>query len=497
MVKKIICRFFLRFFVLLTACLGLGSCVSSSKIDNQTKNKPNIVIFITDDLTYTDLGPYASQNALTPNLDAFAQQALKFNYAFDTASMCAPTRMALYTGIQPVRNGAHPNHSKVYDDVRSMPNYLRPLGYRVGIIGKRHEAPLRNFSFEYLGGKSLDVEKSDPAKKTREIDMSVAEEFIKSTDRPFALVVSSNQPHEPWDLGDRSQYKPEEIKVPEDLIDTPETRLALQAYYAEITFADFQFGEILRFLKEADKESNTLVFFLSEQGSTFPFAKWTLYDAGVHAGILARWPGVIKEGSETDAIVQYVDLLPTFLDILEVEENKFDFDGRSILSVLKGETDRHRDFACGIQTTQGILSGSESYPVRSIRNYDYRLIWNLDYNQRFSNVVTVDRSVMNTFSSWQKGNEKAQARANAYITRPEFELYDMRNTHIERENLADSPAHQQIKREMLAQLKSWMQQQGDSGVQTEAEALSRKRSRDERFYPLGVPEGGLALDVEY
>ena len=81
-------------------------------------------------------------------------------------------------------------------------------------------------------------------------------------------------------------------------IDTPETRKALSAYYAEISYLDNQFGTILKLLEEANQTHNTLVIFLSEQGSNFPFAKWTLYDNGHRAAALARWPQKIKMNTQ-------------------------------------------------------------------------------------------------------------------------------------------------------------------------------------------------------
>ena len=70
--------------------------------------------------------------------------------------MCAPKRMSLYTGIHPVCNGAHPNHSKVHDHVKSMAHRLGALGCRTALLGKRHEAQLTYFPFEFMGGRHHD-----------------------------------------------------------------------------------------------------------------------------------------------------------------------------------------------------------------------------------------------------------------------------------------------------------------------------------------------------
>jgi N-sulfoglucosamine sulfohydrolase len=117
------------------------------------------------------------------------------------------------------------------------------------------------------------------------------------------------------------------------------------------------------------------VLFVSEQGSSMPFAgKWSLYDTGIRASAFARWPGIIKPGSVSDALLQYVDVVPTLLEMAGVDSTKVDtgcpdangargFDGRSFLPVLRGETNRQRDFVFAQHTT---VSDSSS-PIRSAR----------------------------------------------------------------------------------------------------------------------------------
>ncbi|MDE0821708.1 MAG: sulfatase-like hydrolase/transferase [Opitutales bacterium] len=108
-------------------------------------------MFLADDMTYSDLGCYGNPDVNTPNLDRLAHQGLRFTRCYNSAPICSPLRQSLYSGLYPVRNGAHPNHSRVYDGIKSLPHCLRPLGYRVAIVGKRHEAPASAFPFEMLG----------------------------------------------------------------------------------------------------------------------------------------------------------------------------------------------------------------------------------------------------------------------------------------------------------------------------------------------------------
>src|SRR3954462_4358379 len=124
--------------------LCLGSNVSSAA------QRPNIVLFIADDLTATDCGPYGAADVRTPNLDALARESLKFTRAFAASATCSPSRSAIYSGLYPFRNGAHANHSLVRDDLKTLPHYMKQLGYRVVLAGKTHIGPREVFPFEYL-----------------------------------------------------------------------------------------------------------------------------------------------------------------------------------------------------------------------------------------------------------------------------------------------------------------------------------------------------------
>ncbi len=473
--------------------------VSCATHHSSEQVKPNFLIFIADDLTYRDISPYGNTDVITPNLKEFAKTAVKYNHMYVSSAMCAPTRMELYTGLQPVRSGAHPNHSRVYDNVRSLPNYLRPLGYRVASLGKRHEFPMENFSFDHLGGMH-----HDNGKTKKELDLSLAKTFFESTGQPWTLVVASNQPHTPWNRGDASQYDEAKLNVPEYLEDTSETRAALTRYYAEISYLDRQFGTVLEYLRKSNQKRDTLIIFLSEQGSNFPFAKWTLYDNGHHSAMLTAWHfgknrASKKQASrETNAIIQYADIVPTLIELAGQSPDKLSLDGKSFVSVLAGSSDKHRDYAFGVHTTRGIYSGAPSYPIRVVTDGRYRLIWNLDHTKQFANSVVKQGGPKHTLSSWLKSeNIATRKRAKRYLARPQFELYNLDEDPFELENLALDPAqHFFIRNKLLTQLKNWMAAQRDEGIKTELDAESRKHI-GKRSVDLGIPAGGTALDYKW
>ncbi|MEM9016980.1 MAG: sulfatase [Verrucomicrobiota bacterium] len=440
-------------FVALFGFLGSGHL--------QTAELPNIVFINADDLTHTDLSIYGGQ-AITPNFDRLASEGIVFDACFQAAPMCSPTRHNLYTGIYPVKSGAYPNHTFAKDGTRSIVHHLEPHGYRVALSGKTHISPKTVFPFEYSGEKNPDMEAIDALMKES-----------KEAGTPFCLFACSNEPHTPWNLGDPGAYPPKEIELPPYFADTPETREGMSAYLAEITYYDGQIGEILDLLDRHSLAENTIVMASSEQGSSFPFAKWTLYDAGLKTALVVRWPGKIEAGTRTDAMVEYVDVVPTILEAIGKEATG-PLDGKSFFPVLSGETDHHKDHVFGIMTTRGIINGSETFGIRSARSKDHLYILNLTPEIKFTNACTKSPEFVSWVEKAEKGAKKAQRLVGKYHYRPAEELYDVSDGWHNWKNLADSPEHASIKSDLRAELDAWMEDQGDLGQETEANAHERQ-----------------------
>lgn len=432
--------------------------------------RPNIVLIIADDQTWHDSGCYGNDVVRTPNIDRLASEGMRFTNCFTATAMCAPTRQQLYTGVFPIRNGAYPNHSKVKPGTKSLVHDFQALGYRVGISGKRHVGPPASFPFDRVGG-------GNP-------NLKAIERFLtEDKSQPAFLVVASHSPHQPWKEGDASVYPPEDIKVPPYLVDVPETRQALSRYYAEVTDFDRELGEVDAILKRNGLKDDTIFIYTSEQGAQFPHGKWTCYDVGLHTALIIRWPGHVAAGSVSDALVQYVDLLPTLLDAVGVDPTTVDtglpgapdggtgFDGRSFLDVLTGKKKSHREFVFGVHTTRGIIKGAECYPIRSIRTRTHKLIWNTNYSIPFQNILTTANDAGRGY--WLAWKRKAQSDptarklVDAYIKRPEFEYYDLENDPYELNNLADKPEYRAKIADLKRRLDEWMTQQGDRGNETE------------------------------
>lgn len=465
-----------------TAGLGaVGLAVFGRAIGARAKDseRPNIMLIIGDDMTWRDCEPYANREVRTPNMARLAREGMCFDAMFTATAMCAPTRQQLYTGMYPVRNGAYPNHSRVYDGVKSLPHYLKRLGYRVGLIGKRHFGPEESFPFEAVGGKGKKKGASNTA--------AIAEFVNRDKKQPYCLIVASNEPHTPWNKGDVSAYGADELTVPPYLVDCPETRENLTQYYAEITYLDGQLGACMKIVDESGRTHNTVVIFTSEQGSPFPFGgKWSCYETGLRTAFLVRWPAKVAPGTRTKAMTQYVDVAPTLIEAAGGDPEKIDtgrpdahgktgFDGRSFLKVLLGKADEHRDYVYGVHTTRGIINGSACYPVRSVRSARYKYIRNLNHEAVFYNVVSTRPGDL--LQVWKRRGQKdpaIAARARFYQYRPAEELYDIEKDPYELQNLASHPAYEKIKSHLGGELDRWMRQQGDQGNATELKAIERQ-----------------------
>lgn len=432
---------------------------------SHAEDRPNFLFVIADDCTYWDMECYGGQ-AKTPNLNRLCEQGMKFTQCFQAAPMCSPTRHCLYSGLYPVKSGAYPNHTFVKEGTKSIAHYLQRAGYRVALSGKQHINPKSSFPFE------LSAKKNNP-------DMAAVNKLFgecHAHDIPFCLFACSNEPHTPWNKGDASAYPPEKLKLPEFFVDTPATREGYSKYLAEITYYDNQVGQLLASLEKHGHADNTLVMVVSEQGNAFTHAKWTCYDMGLQSGMVVRWPGKVSPGSTTDAMVEYVDVVPTFLAAAMAPE-PYGLDGKSFMPVLTGQADTHKEYSFGLQTTRGIINGSDSFGIRSIRSRDYRYILNLSPETKFTNAV--NRS--NWWKEWvalaESGDEHARKMVNAYQHRPAEELFDVNKDPQNQHNLANDSELAAVRSELRERLLQWMASQGDQGQKTELAAHEHQWNR--------------------
>ncbi len=414
--------------------------------------RPDIVIFLTDDQGQLDSTPYGARALRTPNMQRLANAGVTFTRAFVASPSCAPSRAALLTGLMPARNGAEANHSKPRAELKKWPAYFQELGYEVAAFGKvAHYKHTIDYGFDQFAHDTFHDHASIPA----------AVEFLKKRSgiKPLCLFVGSNWPHVPWPTN--SGYNGAELPLPAGSVDTPETRDWRARYAAAVTKADDDLGNIY----EAARSSlgtNTIFVFSSDHGAQWPFGKWNLYDAGIRVPLIIAWAGVVKPGARTDAMVSWIDFLPTFLEAAGGLPPK-DIDGESFLPVLRGRRNEHRG---EIFTTHSGDGRWNIYPARSFRTERWKYILNLHPEFAFTTHIDLpgnlgQRAYWFTWELAAQTNEQAAAIVKRYHARPAEELYDLNADPHEQHNLAAETQHASQLKRMRAKLEDWMRQQGD------------------------------------
>jgi N-sulfoglucosamine sulfohydrolase len=438
--------------------------LTAQQIKNAGAQKPNIVLFIADDLCVNDIGPYGNKIVRTPNLDKLSKQSLLFTRAFATSPTCGPSRSSIFTGLMPMRHGAHGNHSGVKEGTKSIVQYLQPAGYRVAIAGKLHVGPEEVFPFERISHTNV-VEPGHEANPGLNYDLNLApvDGWLaqQEKDKPFMLIVTDHSPHVVWP--EKATYDPAKIDIPAKHIDTKETRASRARYYTDITKMDNNFGTLMAFLEKHNLSKNTIVIFTADQGPQWPFAKWSLYDDGVQTPLMVRWPGTIKGGNKTGALVSLADLLPTLVEVAGATAPA-NIDGESFLPVLKQTKNTHRDIVFATHTGDRLMNRA---PARMLRTTKYKYILNLApeilYTTHMDKAKDHDggREYWDSWRAKSFTDEHAAAILWRYHNRPKEELYDIETDPHEMHNLAEDPKYTKLMEQYRQQLADWRKQQND------------------------------------
>ncbi len=431
--------------------LSLASAVAAA---SQTR-PPDIVVFISDDHGVLDSTVYGSSEVETPSMDRLARAGLTFERAFVASPSCAPSRAALLTGLMPARNGAEANHSKPRPDLQTLPAYLQALGYEVVAFGKvAHYRYTADYGFDHF------------AHDTFHDDVAIARGIAwlrqRKPGKPLCILFGTNWPHVPWPETDGAGAGAA-VRVPATHVDTPQTREMRAKYLAAVSRMDRELGEVYDAARDV-LGPNMFFLFSADHGAQWPFAKWTLYDAGIRTPMIAVWPGKVAAGVRSQAMVSWVDLLPTLIEV-GGGQAPVRLDGRSFADVLLGRTTTHRD---RIFTTHTSDPPMNVYPMRSVRTADWKYIRNLQPDRTFTTHIDRGKPVDGAgyFASWRDKattDLAAAAVVARYHQRPAEELYDLRADPGELQNLASDPRHAERLRTLRAELTAWMTTNGDQG----------------------------------
>ncbi|HEV3437667.1 MAG TPA: arylsulfatase [Gemmata sp.] len=382
---------------------------------------PNVLLVITDDQGFGDLGIHGNPVIKTPQIDAFARKSVWLKN-FYVCPVCSPTRSSLLTGQYNYRTGivdTYLGRSLMRPDIPTLPEWLASAGYRTGLFGKWHlgdNYPLRpeDRGFQETlwsqgGGLAQPSDSPQVDPKTAYFDpvlkkngkeaktkgyctdvfTDAAIEFLSAdSSKPFFAYVAYNCPHAPYQV-------PKELAAPYAKLDLTASGFPkigqpwatgkvnadeIAGAYGMIENIDANFARLLKTLKDKKLTDNTIVIFMTDNGTGgvrynagLRNRKGTVYEGGIRVPCYVWWPG-IKAGATIDSPTAHIDIAPTLIDLCGVKlpDIHLPFDGQSLAVLLRGTQMHLQDRTLFFQWHRGYEP--EKYRSFAARGQRYKLV---------------------------------------------------------------------------------------------------------------------------
>lgn len=410
------------------------------------QERPNIVVFIGDDVGWRDSGAYGNPSVRTPHIDRLAREGLRVEHAYLTIAQCSPSRISILTGKYPHSTGAEDLHMPLPEGERMVPSYLQEQGYFTGHMQKTHYGPHANAQFQWY---SPDLSADFP-------------DFLDAAEgRPFFLWVGFSDAHRPYEAGAVDPpHDPGLVQVPPYLVDTPETRADLALYYDEIARMDGEIGRMVAELERRGLRENTLIVYMSDNGMPFPRAKGTVYDEGIRTPLIFAWPRAVAPGQVYDrGLVSVIDLAPTFLELA----------GAPPAATMQGASIRDLLSDPAAHPGREMVFSERNWHdcdehIRSLRTERYKLI-RTDAYLDLPLCTAADLASSPTWFSLiaaKKGGTLTPGQARLFETpRARIELYDLEADPWELVNVGDQAEYAATAQELALALDRWIQETGD------------------------------------
>ena len=438
--------------------------------------KPNVLLILSDDHSYPHVGCYGNKDIMTPNLDRFAAEGMRFDRAYVTSPQCVPSRASIFTGRSPVAIDMSRFSAPLPRAIRTYPEALRAAGWFTGVAGRTYHMdgavtgmpPETQAVFDKLKlvtfPDRLDYVKTGSGS---EVGLAQFREFLdlKPAAKPFFLQLCSNDPHRPLNTRGPVKHDPTKIKLPAHYPDTPLVREDFARYYDEIAHFDVFFGEVMAELEKRGLAANTVVAFMGDNGASQFRGKGTLYEYGIRVPLLVRWPGKVKPGSSSAELISGEDLAPTFLAAAGLAAPP-EMTGRSFVKLLRGEPFSRRQFVFAERGAHGtnLPGNSADFDLgRVVVGKTYKLIYNALGELPYWPVdFAKDAFWQELVQRHEAGKLDAKFTKLYFATpRPMFELYDLEHDPGEFINLAGTNEATNVERELKAALQEWMIVQRD------------------------------------
>ena len=452
-------REFLKFAGLSATSFALAGCAENLLKSSKPK-RPNILWISIEDIS-PHLGCYGEEFAITPNIDKFAKEGVRYTRAFTVHGVCAPSRSGIIAGMYPSSLGSCNMRCSALkpDSIKCFPEYLRQTGY-------------------YCTNNSKTDYNFKPPKQAWDQSNRRAHWKNRPDGKPFFAVFNFTRTHEsqlwnsadfdnthPKRLKESEWQKPENMKIPPIYPDTPAVQRDFARLFERITELDYFVKDRLDEVKKAGLYDDTIVFLWSDHGNGLPRAKRWLYDSGTLVPLIIRIPekfrvnGQGQAGSVDDQLVNFIDLGPTVLNLA----------GLSVPEYMQG----HAFLGPNLPEERKYIFGArqridENYDmVRSVRDKRYRYIRNfnpfnpylpyLDYAERCNTMKEMRR----LYAEGKLNKVQTQWMADR---RPAQELYDLEKDPWETKNLAYDLEYESVRKYLDEVLKNSMVETRDTGL---------------------------------
>ena len=440
--------------------------------DNRTANlQPNILWITCEDLSPI-LGCYGDRVANTPNIDLFAQNAVRFTNAYASAPICTPARSSLITGVYASSMGTHHLRGVVpkSDKIKCFTEFLRERGYYCTNNVKE--------DYNFITPEEAWDESSDSAhwrnRKPEQPFFSVFNFMVTHQSQTRYGIEKLNEINSTLDEKDR--INPDDVEIPPYYPDTPIVRNNIASLYTQVHIMDKKFQEIINQLEEDGLRENTIIFFYSDHGTGLPRGKGYLHDTGIKVPLIIEFPekykhySPAKAGAFSDELVNFIDFPPTVLSLTGIDPPKH-MQGNPFLGQYKKDSN---DYVVSIRDRRDeVLMFS-----RSIRTDKYHYIRNfLPHRPRmqrnFYSEITPIRQELRRLDNLGllQSNEDWLMEDSV----PVDELYDTETDPHELNNLAQEAEHLEIMELLKRNLFSWMVETKDLGLVPEYEMIEKSK----------------------
>ncbi len=490
--------------------LGLLACVMAMPL--QAQPRPNILVLMAEDMS-PRVGAFGDPVAVTPNIDALAQEGVRYTNTFTTAGVCAPSRAAhilamhqISTGGQHMRTSTRPDggyYAVPSAEVKAYPELLRGAGYYTYTDQKLDY----QFSGVYPGSGPFTIWNSEgeaaPDWRGRAPgqpffgfrNFMVTHEsgvFTPLGTMPQSATHFIMQVMRWWRLEESpiDVVRPDQVEVPPYYPDTPTVRADLARHYNNIAYMDAEVGAILAQLEEDGLADSTIVIWTTDHGDGLPRAKRELYDSGLKVPMVIRWPEAfrpadVEPGGMDARMISFVDFGPTILKLAGVD----------VPGYIQGQ-----DFADPAAPRREYIFASrdriDEVPdrQRAIRDQRFKYIrsWYPQLAQGHLLAFRDNIDMVREMRAMYAAGELSAAQALWFQAPGEEQLFDLQKDPFEINNLARDPAYQQELVRLRGALDQRLAEIGDWSDEAEIDMVARFQPGGER--PVTPPPTGSVED---